>query len=127
MSLANDLVAAGRGNVEMIVECAATLDEAERPGDPRLIDVVLVGRHPQERRLSVQLVELKRWSMVTRVERATADLVHVPGMGSKRHPALQLREYYEAFTSGRGPLHGLEFECSGFAYLHNATEASVQP
>ncbi|MFB8771166.1 DUF2075 domain-containing protein [Streptomyces broussonetiae] len=127
VSLANDLVAAGRGNVEMIVECAATLDETERPGDPRLIDVVLVGHHPQERRLSVQLVELKRWSMVTRVERATADLVHVPGMDDKKHPALQLREYYEAFTSSRGPLHGLEFECGGFAYLHNATEASVQP
>ncbi|MEV5483629.1 MULTISPECIES: DUF2075 domain-containing protein [Streptomyces] len=126
VSLANDLVAAGRGNVEMIVECAATLDETDRQDDPRLIDVVLVGRHPQEHRLSVQLVELKRWSMVTRVERATAELVHVPGMDNKKHPALQLREYYEAFTSSRGPLHGLDFECGGFAYLHNATEASVQ-
>ncbi|WP_236242475.1 DUF2075 domain-containing protein [Streptomyces sp. CC228A] len=127
VSLAEDLVAAGRGNVEMVVECAATLDEAERPGDPRLIDVVLVGRHPKESRLSVQLVELKRWSTVTRVERATADLVHVPGMGSKKHPALQLRDNYHAFTSARGPLHGLEYECGGFAYLHNATEATAQP
>ncbi|MEU5111805.1 DUF2075 domain-containing protein [Streptomyces longwoodensis] len=125
--LAEDLVAAGRGTVEMIVECAATLDEADRRGDPRLIDVVLVGHHPDDGRLSVQLVELKRWSMVTRVERATADLVHVPGMGRKRHPALQLREYYEAFTGTRGPLHGLDFECGGFAYLHNATDASVRP
>ncbi|MEU5098039.1 DUF2075 domain-containing protein [Streptomyces sp. NPDC020996] len=125
--LARDLVAAGRGNVEMIVECAATLDEAERAGDPRLIDVVLVGRHPEEKTLSVQLVELKRWSMVTRVEQATADMVHVPGMGRKKHPALQLREHYEAFTGGRGPLHGLDFECGGFAYLHNANEESVRP
>ncbi|WP_369265617.1 DUF2075 domain-containing protein [Streptomyces sp. R35] len=127
VSLAEDLVAADRGNVEMIVECAATLDETDRPGDPRLIDVVLVGHHPEGRGLSVQLVELKRWSMVTRVERATAELVHVPGLGRKKHPALQLREYYEAFTSDRGPLHGLEFECGGFAYLHNATDASVRP
>ncbi|MFF9276014.1 DUF2075 domain-containing protein [Streptomyces griseosporeus] len=127
VSLAEDLVAAGRGNVEMIVECAATLDESERSGDPRLIDVVLVGHHPEGSGLSVQLVELKRWSMVTRVERATADLVHVPGMGRKKHPALQLQEYYEAFTSDRGPLHGLRFECGGFAYLHNATDASVRP
>ncbi|MFD4763388.1 DUF2075 domain-containing protein [Streptomyces sp. NPDC058439] len=126
VSLATDLVAAGRGKVEMIVECAATLGEADHPGDPRLIDVVLVGQHPQERRLSVQLVELKRWSTVTRVERATADLVRVPGMDVKKHPALQLREYYEAFTSSRGPLHGLDFECGGFAYLHNATDASVR-
>ncbi|MFV0132689.1 DUF2075 domain-containing protein [Streptomyces sp. HMX87] len=125
--LAEDLVAAERGNVEMIVECAATLDETDRPGDPRLVDVVLVGRHPEERTLSVQLVELKRWSMVTRVERATAELVHVPGMGVKKHPALQLREYYEAFTSGRGPLGGLDFECGGFAYLHNASGDAVRP
>ncbi len=126
VSLATDLVAAGRGNVEMIVECAATLDEADR-GVPRLIDVVLVGQHPQERGLSLQLVELKRWSSVTRVEQATADLVRVSGMEEKKHPALQLREYYDAFTSDRGPLHGLDFECGGFTYLHNATDASVRP
>ncbi|MFB6845080.1 DUF2075 domain-containing protein [Streptomyces sp. NPDC056373] len=125
--LAEDLVAADRGNVEMVVECAATVGETDRAGDPRLIDVVLVGHHPEENGLSVQLVELKRWSTVTRVERATAELVHVPGMGEKKHPALQLREYHEAFTSDRGPLHGLDYECGGFAYLHNATDAAVLP
>ncbi|MFF5929026.1 DUF2075 domain-containing protein [Streptomyces hydrogenans] len=127
VSLAGDLVAAGRGNVEMIVECAATIDDSDRPGGPRLIDVVLVGRHPEENRPSVQLVELKRWSSVTRVERATADLVYVEGMGRKAHPALQLQEYYNAFTSSRGPFHGLSIECGGFAYLHNATDESVRP
>ncbi|WP_346081906.1 MULTISPECIES: DUF2075 domain-containing protein [Actinomycetes] len=127
VSLATDLVAAGRGNVEVIVECAATIDESERPGDPRLIDVVLVGRHPEGGGPSVQLVELKRWSMVTRVERATAELVHVPGMGEKKHPALQLREYYQAFTSERGPFGTVGFACGGFAYLHNATDDSVRP
>ncbi|MFJ3901279.1 DUF2075 domain-containing protein [Streptomyces sp. NPDC090025] len=126
ISLANDLVAADRGNVEMVVECAATMDESDRP-EPQLIDVVLVGRHPHEHRPSVQLVELKRWSTVTRIERATADWVHVPGLGAKKHPALQLREYYEAFTSDRGPFKNSEFECGGFAYLHNATDDSVRP
>ncbi|MHC6625775.1 DUF2075 domain-containing protein [Streptomyces globosus] len=126
ISLANDLVAADRGNVEMVVECAATMDESDRP-EPRLIDVVLVGRHPREHRPSVQLVELKRWSTVTRIEQATADWVHVSGMGAKKHPALQLREYYEAFTSDRGPFGNTEFECGGFAYLHNATDDSVRP
>ncbi|OLZ71820.1 AAA family ATPase [Streptomyces amritsarensis] len=126
ISLANDLVAADRGNVEMVVECAATMDESDQP-EPRLIDVVLVGRHPHEHRPSVQLVELKRWSTVTRIEQATADWVHVAGMGAKKHPALQLREYYEAFTSDRGPFRNTEFECGGFAYLHNATDDSVRP
>ncbi|MFD4592671.1 DUF2075 domain-containing protein [Streptomyces rubiginosohelvolus] len=124
ISLANDLVAADRGNVEMIVECAATVEETDHP---LLVDVVLVGRHPQENRPSAQLVELKRWSTVTKIERATASLVDVPGMGAKKHPALQLREYYQAFTSGKGPFRGLEIECGGFAYLHNATQDSVRP
>ncbi|WP_323136504.1 DUF2075 domain-containing protein [Streptomyces anulatus] len=127
MSLANDLVAAGRGNVEMIVECAATIDEAVCPGDPRLIDVVLVGRHPERHVPSVQLVELKRWSTVSRVERAVAELFHVQGIEEgKKHPTLQLEAYYEAFTSPRGPFQGADFECGGFAYLHNATDESVR-
>lgn len=127
VSLANDLVAAGRGNVEMIVECAATLDEAVSPGDPRLIDVVLVGRHPERHVPSVQLVELKRWSTASRVERATANLLHVPGIKEKKkHPALQLGASYEAFTGPRGPFQGADFECGGFAYLHNATDESVR-
>ncbi|MCX5611692.1 DUF2075 domain-containing protein [Streptomyces sp. NBC_00047] len=126
ISLANDLVAADRGNVEMVVECAASLAKADGP-NPLLVDVVLVGRHPREHRPSVQLVELKRWSTVTRIERATADLVHVPDFGDKKHPALQLRECYEAFTSSKGPFRNTEFECGGFAYLHNATDDSVRP
>ncbi|NNN33197.1 DUF2075 domain-containing protein [Streptomyces sp. S3(2020)] len=128
VELAKDLVAADRGNVQMIVECAATVDQPENPNDLRLVDVVLIGRHPDNHELSVQLVELKRWSTVTRVEAATAELVHVPGMMEpKKHPAVQLREYHQLFTGERGPLSGLPFECGGFAYLHNATDESVRP
>ncbi|WP_162466531.1 DUF2075 domain-containing protein [Streptomyces taklimakanensis] len=131
VTLAEDLMAAGRGNVEMVVECAATTEEDDRPGGPRLIDVVLVGRHPGNGRISVQLVELKRWSTVTRVEEATAELVRVPGMGEdkeeKKHPVVQLREYYHLFIGDKGPLNGLSFECGGFAYLHNASDESVKP
>ncbi|RPK56886.1 hypothetical protein EES43_23215 [Streptomyces sp. ADI96-02] len=128
IELARDLVAADRGNVEMIVECSATVDDPERSDRSRQIDVVLAGRHPADGDISVQLVELKRWSTVTRVEKATADLVHIPGIDDvKRHPALQLREYYELFTGATGPLHGLRFECGGFTYLHNATDESVRP
>ncbi|MFJ1866254.1 DUF2075 domain-containing protein [Streptomyces sp. NPDC088097] len=124
ISLANDLVDADRGNVEMVVECAATTAKIDRPP---LIDVVLVGRHPQENRPSVQLVELKRWSTVTRIEQATADFVDVPGMGKKKHPTLQLHEHFLDFTGKTGPFQGMEIECGGFAYLHNATQDSVRP
>lgn len=128
LELAKDLVAAGRGNVEMIVECSATVDDSEGSDKSRQIDVVLVGRHPTDGDISVQLVELKRWSTVTRVEKATADLVYVEGIENpKKHPALQLREYYDLFTGDTGPLKGLRFECGGFAYLHNATDESVWP
>lgn len=127
VELAKDLVAAGRGNVEMVVECSATVNEPDNPDEARRIDVVLVGRHPETRHLSLQLVELKRWSTVTRIEAATAEMVHVPGMGPKKHPALQLRECYDLFTSDTGPLSRLSFECDGFTYLHNATDASVRP
>lgn len=127
VELAEDLVDAERGNVEMVVECAATVDEPKK-GEPHLIDVVLVGRHPETRLPSFQLVELKRWSMVTQVEAATAKLVSVPGYKSpKKHPALQLRETYRSFTGDQGPLHGITVECGGFAYLHNATDDSVRP
>ncbi|MFF1793778.1 DUF2075 domain-containing protein [Kitasatospora sp. NPDC058263] len=126
--LANDLVAADRGNVQMVVECAATADEDIKGSSPRLVDVVLVGRHPREHRPSVQLVELKRWSTVTRIERAIADRIYVAGLATpKKHPALQLREYYHAFTGSRGPFGTVDIECGGFAYLHNATEDSVRP
>lgn len=128
VSLAEDLVAAERGNVEMIVECSPTVEESEGPGTDGQIDVVLVGRHPAEGTLSVQLVELKQWSAVTRVEAATADLVHADGIDDPvKHPALQLSEYHALFTGPTGPLNGLQFECGGFAYLHNATNESVRP
>lgn len=128
VSLAEDLVTAGRGNVEMIVECSPTVDESEGPREDKQIDVVLVGRHPTEGTLSVQLVELKQWSSVTRVEAATADLVYVAGIDDPvKHPALQLSEYHALFTGPTGPLNGLQFECGGFAYLHNATDESVRP
>ncbi|MGC4997209.1 DUF2075 domain-containing protein [Streptomyces sp. DT195] len=126
--LAEDLMAAERGNVEMIVECSPTTDKSEEARKSGLIDVVLVGRHPAEGNLSVQLVELKQWSSVTRVEAATADLVHVPGFEEPvQHPALQLSRYHALFTGPTGLLNGLQFECGGFAYLHNATDDSVRP
>lgn len=127
VELAKDMVAAGRGHVEMIVECSATIAEPENVNDRRVIDVVLVGRHPESECLSVQLVELKRWSSVTRLERELADLVDVPGTGPKKHPALQLAASFALFKSEAGPLHGIRYECGGFTYLHNATAESVRP
>lgn len=127
IELAKDLVAADRGDIEMIVECAATSDTPETGGQPRLIDVVLIGQHPASRCLSVQLVELKQWSTVTSLDAATAEEVHVPGIGPKKHPAVQLRTNYELFTGASGWLNDVAYECGGFAYLHNATDESVQP
>ncbi|MGA5321298.1 DNA/RNA helicase domain-containing protein [Streptomyces seoulensis] len=128
VSLAEDLMDAERGNVEMIVECSPTTDKGEESCRSGLIDVVLVGRHPAEGTLSVQLVEMKQWSSVTRVEAATSELVYVPGYDDPvEHPALQLSRYHALFTGPTGLMNGLRFECGGFAYLHNATDESVLP
>ncbi|WP_243083150.1 DUF2075 domain-containing protein [Streptomyces sp. 891-h] len=125
VELARTMVDAGRGHVEMVVECAATIGQS--PKSVPIIDVVLLGSHPETEGLSVQLVELKRWSSVTQVDSATATEVVVPGLGKKPHPALQLEANYQRFVGETGPLRKLSFESGGFTYLHNATEESVQP
>ncbi|MCF2525861.1 DUF2075 domain-containing protein [Yinghuangia soli] len=128
VQLACDLVAADRGNVQMIVECSATVDGLPTSGGPQLIDVVLVGRHPESHGLSVQLVEMKRWSQAARVTPASAAEVFVPGIdGGKKHPTVQLQQNYDLFTGERGPLGGITFECGGFAYMHGMTDESVKP
>ncbi|AJT63526.3 hypothetical protein T261_1841 [Streptomyces lydicus] len=120
IELAKDLIAADRGDVQMLVEC--------RPaGADAPVDVMLVGRHPGTGADSFQLIELKRWSSVTRLEADAAAFI-VPGTRDPQlHPARQLGRFYEFLMGDRGPLRGLSVECGGFTYLHNARDESVRP
>ncbi|MFC8671164.1 DUF2075 domain-containing protein [Streptomyces griseorubiginosus] len=118
--LANDLVSAGRGDVRMLVEC-------EPEGADAPVDVVLVGRHPETDRESVLLVELKRWSSVSRSAKRP-ERVEVPGYASpKPHPSDQLQATYDFFTGDEGPLKDMQIEYAGLSYLHNARDSDVAP
>ena len=120
IQLATDLVSAGRGDVRMLVEC-------QPEGAAAAVDVVLVGRHPETDRESVLLVELKRWSSVSR-NTEKPERVDVPGISApKRHPSDQLKATYDFFTGDEGPLRGMQIEYAGLSYLHNAHDSAVDP
>jgi hypothetical protein len=59
--LAEDLISAGLGRVEMLVEHSSALSS-------KRIDVVLAGQHPRRGAPSYLVVELKQWSAGTRWE-----------------------------------------------------------
>ncbi len=126
VSLAEDLVAAGRGNVEMVVECAATLDEAERPGPAahrcRPRGPPSAGAHPVRAVGGAEALVDGDEGGAGR-SRPGARAGHGQQEASGTATARELRSVHER----AGPLHGLEYECGGFAYLHNATEATAQP
>ncbi|MGV4982625.1 DUF2075 domain-containing protein [Streptomyces sp. NRAIS4] len=120
IQLATDLISAGRGDVRMLVECKP--EGADAP-----VDVVLVGRHPETDRESVLLVELKRWSSVSRSAEKPERVV-VPGLSSpKSRPSDQLKATYDFFTGDEGPLKGMQIEYAGLSYLHNARDSDVAP
>ena len=114
--LAEDLVAAGLGRVEMLVEHALPLSS-------KRIDVVLAGQHPTSRAPSYLVVELKQWSAATRWEDEPS-LVALPAYGNRPvlHPVAQVRGYCEYLVHFTKALHDLPRSVSGAAYLHNSLD-----
>ncbi|MFD8793114.1 DUF2075 domain-containing protein [Streptomyces vinaceus] len=116
--LAEELVDAGHGGVHMFVEC-------QPDGLDAAADVILVGTHPETKRDSLLIVELKRWDSVSATD--TPGKVGVLGFKKpKKHPSAQVRllvDYFEADSAARG----LTVSYAGLTYLHNATDASVAP
>lgn len=112
--LAQDLVDAGLGNVEVIVEY-------QLPLTSQRADVVLAGAHPVTGRSSFVVVELKQWSSARRWE-GDPNLVEVDGQpgGPKTHPVRQVRGYCTHVIDFARALHGDEESVAGVAYLHNA-------
>ncbi|WP_408651948.1 DNA/RNA helicase domain-containing protein [Jatrophihabitans sp.] len=114
--LAQDLLDAGLGNVEVIVEY-------QLPLTSQRADVVLAGVHPVTGRSSYVVVELKQWSSARRWE-ADPNLVEVDGQpgGPKNHPVRQVRNYCTHVIDFARTLHGDEDAVAGVAYLHNAVD-----
>lgn len=119
-ALARDLVNAGLGDVEVLLEYSV-------PGQRKRSDVVLAGMHPRTGRASYVVVELKQWSSAELIDE-TASLVRVPGMrqDEQLHPSEQVAQYVDRM---RGHLGLFEHEpdlVQGVAYLHNASDRDVR-
>ncbi|WP_212754653.1 DNA/RNA helicase domain-containing protein [Nakamurella aerolata] len=112
--LLGDLISAGLGKVEVLVEYRLPLTS-------KRADVVLAGVHPRTGEDSYVVVELKQWSDAFPYEDST-ELVTVPGVrgGPRQHPASQVEAYCEYLLDFTAALHDTPQAVSGAAYLHNA-------
>jgi DUF2075 family protein len=117
--LAQDLVQAGLGDVEMLIE-------HHLPLTSKRVDVILAGSHPMTGDPSYVVVELKQWSSARLFEREPT-LVQVDGMhgGPKLHPVLQVRGYCEYLVDFTTALQSMNDPVVGVAYLHNATDDAI--
>ncbi|MFB6627573.1 DUF2075 domain-containing protein [Streptomyces sp. NPDC056374] len=116
--LAEELVAAGHGELHMFVEC-------QPEGVDGAADVILVGVHPETGQDSLLVVELKRWGSVEATEHP--EKVAVQGFRKpKKHPSAQVGKVVDFFASDSS-MSGLSVSYAGLTYLHNASEDSVEP
>lgn len=116
--LARDLVDAGLGEVEMLVEY-------QLPLNSKRVDVILAGTHPRGGD-SFVVVELKQWSAARSYE-GSERLVEVDYVARPRlHPGLQVEGYCDYLVDFLGALHDVGDRVRGVAYLHNATDRDVQ-
>jgi uncharacterized protein len=117
--LAHDLVQAGLGNVEVLLEHRLPLSS-------RRVDAIIAGRHPVTGAASYVIVELKQWSAAELFENDPA-LVTIEGYDRhpRLHPLEQVRGYCEYLVDFLPALQVEAEAVSGVAYLHNATEFGV--
>ncbi|MGH3354552.1 MAG: ATP-binding protein, partial [Nocardioidaceae bacterium] len=115
--LSADLVEAGLGQVEALVEY-------QLPLTSKRADVVLCGSHPGRRTPSYVVVELKQWTRATMLD-DTDDVVLLDGYAERLHPIEQVRRYCTHLTDFAASLADVPGQVSGVAYLHNATDLDV--
>lgn len=117
--LANDLVDAGLGNIEMLIE-------QRLPLTSRRIDAVLAGVHPKSGKNSYVFVELKQWSGAELFE-DNPELIRIDAYGNRpvAHPLSQVDAYRQYMTDFLPALTDQRAELAAVAYLHNATQFTV--
>jgi hypothetical protein len=117
-ALANALVEAGLGDVEMMVEYGLPLTS-------KRADAILAGIHPTSGEPSYVVVELKQWSeahpeeedpLLCRIDAYTHPVLN---------PIEQVRGYCAYLLSFNGAVERTPDAVAGVAYLHNATEFGV--
>jgi DUF2075 family protein len=117
--LAQDLVDADLGDVEMLVEYQLPLTTLRA-------DVVLAGRHPVSQAVSYVVVELKQWTSAGIVD-GDPELCVPAGPPGRvvLNPIAQVRRYCEFLVDFVRRLQDFPDAVAGVAYLHNAVEARV--
>jgi hypothetical protein len=117
--LAHDLMDAGLGNVEMLIEY-------QLPLTSRRADVVLAGVDRRTGGDAYVVVELKQWSQAELYEDSER-LVVVEGMHRElEHPLLQVQGYCDYISDFVASLRGNDTAVRGVAYLHNAVDLDVE-
>jgi DUF2075 family protein len=119
--LAHELVQAGLGGVEVLLE-------HQLPLTSKRVDAVLAGYHPATGQPSYVVVELKQWSDAHLFE-DQVELVEVPAYGHRPvlHPSSQVQGYCEYMLDFIPGLADQPDPISGIAFLHNATAHGVEP
>ncbi len=119
--LAHELVQAGLGGVEVLLE-------HQLPLTSKRVDAVLAGYHPATGQPSYVVVELKQWSDAHLFE-DQVELVEVPAYGHRPvlHPSSQVQGYCEYMLDFIPGLADQPDPISGVAFLHNATAHGVEP
>jgi len=116
--LAHDLMEAGLGNVEMLIEY-------QLPLTSKRADVVLAGVDRRTGGDAYVVVELKQWSRAELYE-DNERLVVVEGLHRElEHPLLQVQGYCDYIADFVASLHGNNNAVRGVAYLHNAADLDV--
>ncbi|MFT4011702.1 MAG: DUF2075 domain-containing protein, partial [Nocardioidaceae bacterium] len=117
--LGRDLVHAGLGHVEVLLEHRLPLTS-------KRTDVVLAGVHPRTGSPSYLVVELKQWSHAHRWEDDDT-LVEVPGAPYRPvlHPSLQVSGYVGYLRDFTTAIDASHSSIQGVAYLHNASDDGV--
>jgi hypothetical protein len=111
--VAQDLIDADRGNIEMLIEY-------QLPYSSKRADVVLCGEDPATGKPSILVLELKQWTSAESYGDSPG-LVSIGayGNGAVLHPAEQVRGYCEYFTGFNRFVENSSAKVQGAAYLHN--------
>ncbi|MFE5478058.1 MULTISPECIES: DNA/RNA helicase domain-containing protein [Nocardia] len=116
--IAGDLVAAGLGDVEMLVEFRL-------PTTGSRADVILAGANPMTGSDSYVVVELKQWSEAELAHNSDRIVRASYVRDDQLHPIEQVRGYCQYLSRYIEVLHDRPQALHGAAYLHNATEKSI--